>query len=289
MREPAVAGQFYPSSKRRLKKDIEKAFEHELGPGKIPRAETGGRRKVLGAVFPHAGYTFSGPIAAHSMNAFVNSGLPDVFVIIGPNHTGRGRGLAMSTEDFRTPLGVVPYDDEVGQIFEDNDIPVDDAAHRFEHSLEVQLPFIQYFEREDISIVPVNMRIQNLTNSEKVGNAIQQAFDEYSGRLGIIASSDLTHCGMNYGIGIPPGMSAGEYAEREDKKAIERILDLDAEGLIDTVEMEGISMCGYGPVAAMIMGLSERVRDARLLKYSTSYDIMPSASAVGYASIVLER
>jgi len=288
MREPAVAGQFYPASKRKLNRDIEKSFKHSLGPGEIPVLPDIGTGNVLGGVFPHAGYMFSGPLAAHSVSAFVASGLPDVLVVIGPNHSGRGRGLALSDEDFYTPLGVVGHDEDVGQFFRESDIPVDNLAHRHEHSLEVQLPFFQYFDKE-IKIVAISMGAQNLENAEKVANGIKRAIREYPGKIGIVASSDFTHCGYSYGIPVPPGMTAGEYARKEDKRAIARILKMDGPGLIETVRKYGISMCGFGPVSSMIMGLEGKARNAKMLKYASSYDIMPSGSAVGYASIILTK
>ena len=288
MREPAVAGQFYPASKKNLKRDIEKSFKHDLGPGEIPVLPDIGSGNVLGGVFPHAGYMFSGPIAAHSVSAFVKSGLPDVIVVIGPNHSGRGSGVALSNEDFKTPLGVVSHDEDVSKFFQESDIPVDNSAHRCEHSLEVQLPFFQYFD-DTIRIVAISMGAQNLVNAEKVAKGIRNAIREYPGKIGIVASSDFTHCGYSYGIPVPPGITAGEYARKEDKKAISRILEMDGPGLIKTVRRHGISMCGFGPVASMIMGLEGKARNAKMLKYSSSYDIMPSGSAVGYASIILTK
>lgn len=288
MRKPAVAGQFYKADPGKLRRDIEKSFKHKLGPGAIPKAPSMADGKVLGGVFPHAGYMFSGPIAAHSVAAFVKSGFPDVFIIVGPNHTGMGAGLALSDEDFETPLGVAEYDENLGNIFLDAGVPVDNSAHRYEHSLEVQLPFLQFFQ-DDIRMVGINMGRQNLDNASLVAEGIKRVFREYPGKVGIVASSDFTHCGSSYGIPVPPGMSAGDYARKEDERAIRKILDTDGPGLIETVRKYGISMCGYGPVAAMLMGLEGKARNARLLKYSSSYDIMPGGSAVGYGSIVLTK
>ena len=288
MRKPAVAGQFYPSSKKKLMRDIKKAFTHPLGPGSVPDLPEIISGNVLGGVFPHAGYMFSGPIAAHSVDALVRSGFPDVFVVIGPNHSGMGSGLALCNDDFMTPLGVAKYDEDVGQIFIESDIPVDNDAHTYEHSLEVQLPFFQYFQK-DIRIVAINMGRQNLNNAKKVASGIRRAIREYPGKIAIVASSDFTHCGFSYGVPVPPGMTAGEFAKKEDERAIERILAMDGAGLIETVRKYGITMCGYGPVASMIMGLEGRAKKAKLLKYASSYDIMPSGSAVGYGSIILTK
>ncbi len=288
MRKPAVAGQFYPASRKKLKRDIERSFKHALGPGTVPESLQPGTGKVLGGVFPHAGYMFSGPIAAHSVGAFIESGFPDVFVVIGPNHTGMGSGIALSDQDFKTPLGVAEYDEDVGQFFIDSDIPVDNHAHMYEHSLEVQLPFFQFFQK-DIRIVPINMRAQNLKNATKAAEGIKKAMREFPGKIGIVASTDFTHCGFSYGMPVPPGMTAGEYATREDERAIAKILDMDGPGLIETIHKYQISMCGYGPVAATIMGLKGKAKEAKLLKYSSSYDIMPSGSAVGYGSIIMTK
>ncbi len=289
MRFPAVAGHFYPSQKRRLKRVIKKSFQHELGPGPVSEIERGiGRGKVLGGVFPHAGYNYSGPIVAHSVKAFIESGLPDTLVIIGPNHTGRGRDLAMADEDFKTPIGKVDFDEEIGEIFSDIGIPTDNTSHRYEHSLEVQLPYFQYFE-EDFSMVAINMYRQNYEKANLLAKGIKEAFRNYSKKVGIVASTDFTHCGFNYGTQVPPGMTAGEFAKEKDQKAIGAILEMDGVGLLDTVESEGISMCGPGAVAAMLMGLKDRASDVKLLKYATSYDILPDSSAVGYGSMVVVK
>jgi AmmeMemoRadiSam system protein B len=284
MRAPAVAGRFYPGSSDSLKKEIEECFSHRLGPGKLP--PLGEHRKIKGLVVPHAGYVYSGPVAAHSFSALAEDGFPESFVIIGPNHTGMGKGVAITTETFRTPLGDIPVDLELAKQITHGVLKNDSRAHQQEHSLEVQLPFLQFIKK-DIKIVPVTMHDQSFKSAKALGEILGEAC---AGRdVVIIASTDFTHCGFMYSEFIPPGKTPGEYAKSNDDKAIECILAMDPQGLINTVKKNRITMCGYGCVASMMFAVKAMgAKKSNLLKYATSYDIEPGDHAVGYGAIKLE-
>ena len=279
MRPPAVAGQFYAGTKSSLLKQIEWCYTHPHGPRKLPKAQAGPRR-LLGLVSPHAGYMYSGPVAAHGFARMASDGKPSSIVIIGPNHSGVGSGVSIVTSGrWRTPLGELQIDERLGEAIKraSGIIDVDEVAHAYEHSLEVQLPFLQHLFRAEFKIVPICMMLQDTVTSKEVGDAIARASTEKD--VTIIASTDFTH--------YEPQQSA----VRKDRMAMERILALDAEGLTRVVGEEAISMCGHGPVSAMLFaakGLG--AKKAELLKYATSGETAgPMAQVVGYGSIAVSR
>ncbi len=288
-RPPAVAGRFYPASKKALEEKIEKSFKHELGPGKIPDQKSG-NSKVKGAIVPHAGYDFSGPIAAHVYREIVKGGFPESFIIIGPKHpdpfaTGTIPNVGVSMEDFELPFGIVSVDESLAEEIVGDSFEVDSDMHASEHSIEVQLPFLQYFE-SDFRFVPICISEQEFEVSRKVGESIREAVKNKN--VCIIASTDFSHVGPRYGQSIPEGLEAGEFAEKQDKKAIEKIKSLDAEGLSEVVEEENISMCGPAGVEATILALEDDVEEVDLLKYATSQDFRSGKNAVGYGGIVFK-
>ncbi|UCF07488.1 MAG: MEMO1 family protein [Thermoplasmata archaeon] len=269
MRYPAVAGQFYEGSEEGLKKQIEECFLHALGPGEIPKLQEG-ERTIKGAVVPHAGYMFSGPVAAHVASALAKDGFPKTFIIIGPKHSGFGSPIAITTEPFSTPLGNVEIDMELAEKLQGGVIDNDLAAHRGEHSIEVQLPFLQYL-KPDIRFVPLCMGIQTYKMAREVGEIVSKAIE---GRdVVVLASTDFSHY-------VPRAM-----AEKKDSMALESISRLDAKGLYKTVEKNNISMCGYGPVMTMIEAV--KGTKAEVLKYSTSGDVMEMRDVVGYGAVLV--
>lgn len=269
MRYPAVAGQFYEGSKEALTKQIENCFLHSLGPGEIPSLQKG-PREIKGAVMPHAGYMFSGPVAAHVAAALARDGFPETFIIIGPKHRGFGSPIAITTEPFSTPLGTVEIDVELAKELHTGVIDNDLTAHREEHSIEVQLPFLQYI-KPDIKFVPLCMGLQTFKVAKEIGEIVSKAI---AGRdVVVLASTDFSHY-------VPR-----ETAQKRDSQALEAIQNLDAKGLYKTVEKYNISMCGYGPVMAMLKSVEGSKAD--LLKYSTSGDIMEMRDVVGYGALVV--
>lgn len=287
MREPAVAGKFYGGSKSFLRKEIEECFRHALGPGEMPKLNRNGERKILGAVVPHAGYVYSGPIAAHVYGALARDGFPEFFIIIGPNHS-YGREIAVTYEDFKTPLGVVRGNKDMAEAICGGIVEMDPASHEFEHSVEVQLPFLQYI-KDDIQFIPIVMREQSIKASRSLGENIVKAF--HGKDVVILASTDFTHCGMYYGQSPPRGKSAADYAKEQDSLAIDSIIKLDEKNLIETVERKNITMCGYGCVAAMMYAAKRLgAHKAKLLKYATSADVSGEKNiAVGYGAIIIEK
>ncbi len=280
LRYPAVAGSWYAGSAFSLQKQIEQLFMHGLGPGSIPSVVDDGPRKLVGLVVPHAGYMASGPIAAHAYHHLAKDGKPDVVVIFGPNHTGHGSALSIMNEGaWRTPLGDVEIDSETGEkiLRAASIVDVDDRAHLYEHSIELQLPFLQYLYGSGFKFVPICFMIQDLKSSHEVGKAVASAL---KGRVGlVIGSSDLTH--------YEPQKSA----EKKDGLAVDAALDMNEEKYYHIVESYGISTCGYGPVIAAITAAKELgAKKAELLKYGTSGDVLGDRSAVvGYASIAFMK
>ncbi|MCZ7381094.1 MAG: MEMO1 family protein [Candidatus Methanoperedens sp.] len=264
MRAPAVSGQFYPRSKNDLDREISRCFE-----GVPP-----GERQVLGGVVPHAGYIYSGNTAA-----FVYSALPkaDTFVFLGPNHTGYGSPVSVSGESWSTPLGEVASDGEFIKALPKRIIDLDETAHKYEHSIEVQLPFLQH-RFEDFSIVPICMGMQDEETALDVGMELAEAVRKVNKRIVIIASSDFTH------------YKPDKMARENDAYYISSILEFDIPGFYRKLYERSASVCGYGPIAAMLTATKNLgAKKASLLKYSTSGDTTGDlAAVVGYAGIVVE-
>jgi AmmeMemoRadiSam system protein B len=274
VRRPVVAGAFYPADPTRLRRSIEESFTHRLGPGGLPGEPTG-ERTIISVVCPHAGYMYSGPVAAHSYLQLSNEGKPDTVVIIGPNHTGLGGPVSLGGSDaWETPLGSVEIDkDLTSAIFGSSDfIDVDEMAHVREHSVEVQLPFLQHIYGE-FKLVPICMGFQDLEISRRLGGVLAEALKDRNAL--IIASTDLNH------------MEPQSIAEPKDRGVIDRILALDEEALQGWVRDRRVSMCGYGPVSATLVASKKLgATKAEFLAYSTSGDIIGGRSAVvGYTSI----
>ncbi len=278
-RKPAAAGRFYESDAERLHEQIATCFTDERGPGRIPNVQHG-RGDIKGIVVPHAGYPFSGPIAAHAYAALARDGMPDSYVILGPNHTGYGAPVAMMSQGaWDTPLGEVPLDRAMGEALAD---VADEGrvAHMHEHSIEVQLPFLQYLH-DDITFLPVCLARQDHATAETLGAAIA-GLDAVP-----VASTDFSHAGMGYGQHPPREMEVQEWARQQDTKAIEAIQTMEPEGFIDTIKREKISMCGYGAVATVMhAALENGASSSELLAYGTSYEVHPASSCVGYAAMV---
>jgi AmmeMemoRadiSam system protein B len=277
IRKPTVADAFYAGTRAELNEQITECFMHRFGPGSIPEAALDGPRKILGIISPHAGYAYSGPVAANGYSRLAADGLPDTFVILGPNHTGLGSGLSIQTEGaWETPLGIASIDSELAtRIQQSCDlIDVDERANANEHSIEVQLPFVQFLFKDTVKFVPICMMMQDLKTSREVAESI---IEQTNGRnVVIIASSDFTH------------YESHETANRKDQEAIDAILKLDDKALNALGESNRVTMCGYGPITTLIAAarLLGNVK-AELLAHRTSGDITGDKSAVvGYSSLL---
>jgi AmmeMemoRadiSam system protein B len=274
VRRPTVAGAFYPAQPDRLRKLIESCFLHERGPGRMP-SETSCNRDIAMVVCPHAGYVYSGPAASHSYLALAEQKPPETVIVLGPNHTGWGSPVSIMGEgSWETPLGRVKLDKEMARtIFEESGvIDYDDTAFIREHSIEVQVPFLQYIYK-DFRLVPICMGYQDLETSVNVGKALFEASKEKS--TVIIASTDLTH------------QESQQSANRKDHMIIEAILEMDEEKLQRVVRDNRLTTCGYGPVSASLVASKlSGAKQAQLLSYYTSGDIIGDYSGVvGYASV----
>jgi AmmeMemoRadiSam system protein B len=278
IRKPAVAGIFYESDPISLKERIEWCFKHTLGPGGLP--ELGDRHKIKGIVAPHAGYIYSGPVAAHSYYKLVEDGFPETFVILCPNHTGIGSGVSIMAEgEWITPLGSVEIDNEFSQelVLKSGIIDPDPMAHSQEHSCEVHIPFLQYFKK-DFKIVPISMWMQDLETSQEIAQSISETTQELGRNIVLIASSDFTH------------YQPQEIASRNDYQVLESIEKMDEKLMYNRVNALNVSMCGYGPVATTIMASKDMgAEKGELLKYATSGDITGDySSVVGYGALVFK-
>jgi AmmeMemoRadiSam system protein B len=280
IRRPCQAGAFYEGTAESLKRQIENCFLHEFGPGKIPEVAEAGPRNIIGLVCPHAGYMFSGPVAAHAYYHLALDGKPDVVVVFGPNHTGYGSALAVMDEGvWRTPLGDVEVDGETAHqiVHESRIVDVDESAHRLEHSIEVQLPFLQYLYGSQFKIVPICFLMQDLSSARDVGKAVAKVL---AGKNAvIIASSDMTH------------YEPRERAAKNDRLALEAVEAMDEAKFYSTIEAHNISACGYGPIAALITAAKILgAKGAKLLCYKTSGDIIGDySSVVGYAAVCFTK
>jgi AmmeMemoRadiSam system protein B/AmmeMemoRadiSam system protein A len=267
LRKPVVAGQFYPDSAAELRAMV-RSFIDE-------KAE---KEDAVGLVVPHAGYIYSGAVTGAVISRVK---FKDTFIILGPNHTGRGKPLSIMAEGtWKTPLGEVQTDTELAAkvVSLSAYLKPDTEAHIFEHSIEVQLPFLQCF-KPDVKIVPIILAYGNIEIYAEVGRNIAQALRELNREAVILASSDMNHY-------EPQGIS-----QKKDRQAIEAILELNPEKLVKTIEEKDISMCGYAPAAVMLTAARELgATKAELVKYQTSGDVSGDFNAVvGYAGIIVKR
>ena len=266
IREPAVAGQFYPSSPEELKKMIGSMVDE-----KLPKED------VIGYYAPHAGYVYSGPVVGAVVSRV---SIKETFVIMGPSHTGVGAPFSILTEGtWRTPLGDVEIDTELAKaiLAGSSHLKEDRLAHLQEHSIEVQLPFIQYF-RPDIKFVPIMLSHTNDAVYRNIGLAIAKAIKDTGKGVVIVASGDMNH------------YESQKITHTKDRQAIESILRLEPRELLQRVHDFKISMCGYGTAACLIYAAKEFAPvKTELVRYQTSGDITREFDAVvGYAGIIFK-
>jgi len=287
IRKPTVAGMFYTNEKKSLEKEMKDSFLSKFGPGKLSDVNEK-KNHLKGVIVPHAGFSFSGGTAAFSYNEIRKNGLADVYIVLGPNHNHYGSGIAMPTGGmWQTPLGDIPIDQELVDTLKGGIIDADDQTmNARENSIEVQLPFLQYISQDHtFSLVPIAMAMQDYDTAYDVGCELFESINNDKRNIIIIASSDFSHEGIAYGK-IPPLENVHEFVEQQDRLALDQILHFQPKKLIDTIYSHNITMCGFGPVAAMLTATKKLgANHVELLKYSTSYDVHPDNSAcVGYAS-----
>jgi AmmeMemoRadiSam system protein B len=276
-RNPYVAGVFYDGEKELLKKQISWCFLHKVGPGALPSGIVKNEREVISLISPHAGYVYSGPVAAHGYYYISREPKPEVVVIIGPNHTGIGAGVAVWCEgEWLTPLGRVEVDTELAyMLVREGVAEKDETAHMYEHSIEVQIPFLQFIYQNNFKILPICMLIQDYETSYELGRTLAKLLSNRSALM--IASTDFSHY-------VP-------YSEayKKDSLAIEYIIKMDAKSLEKIIIKEDISMCGPGPVMTILEASKNLgARECKRLCYATSGDTSgPKNEVVGYGSFVI--
>lgn len=264
IRRPVVAGRFYPSSADELRGQVEGYM--------TPEAD---KREVIGIISPHAGYIYSGRVAGAVYSSIVPTGS---FVIMGPNHTGIGSPISMYIDnEWEMPNGKAEMDRDLASLITERSglIQDDYSAHIYEHSLEVQIPFIQSLTK-DFKIVPIVVMTHDLDVLRELGEAIGDAIKAYSRSI-IIASTDMTH------------YESDESVRRKDSIAIKRILELDPPGLHKAIREEEISMCGFAPTVALLFAANRLgAKRAELIRYATSAEVSGDYNhVVGYAGVLI--
>lgn len=286
LRRPAVAGSFYPADAAALRAAVEASYLHQLGPGRLPSKDSAGSPGLKACVCPHAGYSYSGPVAAHSYLDLSQMPRPDLVVVVGPNHYGVGSGVATYGEGgWETPLGTVRVDEpsterllELASV-----VSVDPAAHQREHSIEVQLPFLQMLYGGGFGFLPVSLAFQDKDTARELGKGLAEMLrDAADGARSavLVASSDLTH------------YEPASQAREKDAALLRQVERLDLDSFYTTLERRNVTACGFGAVATVmeacrLLGYSR----ARVNAYSTSGDVTGDNEAVvGYPSVTfLER
>lgn len=280
IRYPTQSGRFYEADSELLRNQIEKCFLHHLGPGKIPTISNKTSCDLIGLVCPHAGYMFSGPIAAHAYYSLALAGKPDTIIILGPNHTGYGSAVSlMNYGQWQTPLGNVKIDSEIANVIVNQTqiVDIDELAHRFEHSIEVQLPFLQYLFKSNFKFVPICLQMQDLATISELGTTLAKVL--CSNNAIIIASSDMTH------------YQPHEETLIKDIEALRAVEELNEKKFYSILESRNISACGFGPIATLIIVTKKlNGKNAKLLCYKTSGDITNDySSVVGYAAMSFQK
>jgi len=273
VRLPAVAGRFYPGNAQHLRTDVETFTTVRAVAGPV---EAEPKIRALGIVVPHAGYMYSGAVAGA---VYRRLELPRRCVILCPNHTGKGEPLAiMSQGAWQTPLGDVPVDAELAKALKAA-MPLlteDQEAHRFEHAIEVQLPFLQAL-RSGFCFVPITVGTGNFEALSALGTVIGNVLADLSEPALVIASSDMNH------------YENDSVTRTKDRRAIDQVLALDPRGLYDAVHKSNISMCGYGSATIMLTAARKLgATRAELIRYATSGDVSGDRDmVVGYAGIAV--
>ncbi len=269
VRRPAVAGRFYPAKPDVLERQLDHYLAAESAAGH--KDET-----IIGCMVPHAGYMYSGPVAGA---VFQRLPARAAYIILCPNHTGRGVPLAIMLKgEWLTPLGTASINPDLAAnlLHSCHLLEEDSRAHEDEHAIEVQLPFLQRHVGS-FTFVPIAVGVSRFAALESLGHGIAVALKKSGSPVMIVASSDMNH------------YEPDDITRVKDRKAIDQILALDPAGLYDVIRKEDISMCGYGPAVAMLTAAKDLgATRAELVRYATSADASGDRSAVvGYAGIMV--
>ena len=275
VRHPAVSGQFYPSDPIELSELVEACYAHKLGPGSLPPAPPT-EAEAVAVIAPHAGYVYSGPVAAHSYLHVSSMRSPDLIVVVAPNHYGVGSGVSTFEEgEWVTPLGRMKVDAGASRrLVELCDlVSVDPAAHRLEHSLEVQLPFLQKLYGDRIPFLPVSLLFQDFETAAAVSEALATVVR--GKRAVLVASSDLTH------------YETAESAREKDAALLREVVKMDVKGFYSTLERLNVTACGFGAIATgMLTAGALGLKRGELLKYASSGETSgDNVQVVGYGAL----
>ena len=267
VRHPAVAGRFYPRDPKVLREEVHTYLSH------TPKQKS---VRVVGCIVPHAGYMYSGHVAGA---VFASLEIPQLCLVMCPNHTGVGHALAIVSEGaWETPLGHVAIDNSFAAALKQRCLLLqeDSSAHRSEHAAEVELPFLQV-RQPQLRFVPIALGTSRFDALEQLGGAIADVIAAQNDPVLIVASSDMNH------------YESDAITRVKDHSAIEPILALDARALYDVVTQQNISMCGFGPAVAMLTAAKKLgATSAELVKYATSGDVSGDRDlVVGYAGVLV--
>jgi hypothetical protein len=267
IRKPAVAGSFYPGSEKELAAMIATMVD-----------DGAPKEDVIGLVCPHAGIIYSGPVAGATVSRIR---ITDTVIIMGPNHTGLGKPFSIMTSGtWETPMGNVEIDTDLAEKLGGHSsyLEEDTGAHLREHSIEIQLPFLLHFKK-NFKIVPIVLSHATGSVYREIGQEIAEVLGELGREIVILASSDMTH------------YESQKEAERKDNSAIDAIMNLDDEALLERIASQNITMCGYAPVVALISAAKAMgARKAELIRYQTSGETSGDfTSVVGYAGLIIPK
>lgn len=267
MRKPVVAGRFYPANDQELLQVVESYIN---GGKATPPVD------ACAVIVPHAGYVYSGKLAG---NTLASVHIPETVVLIGPNHTGQGVPISLSTDQWSTPFGCVPANTDLAHLIagENDSIKIDEAAHTFEHSLEVQLPFLQKLQ-QNLSIVPLTLGHLSYDQCEELADSIACSIEKYGKKTLIVASSDMSH------------YETRDVATMKDRMALDAVISMDPQKLYSTVQNHKISMCGVIPVVTTLLICKKTgAKTAHLLDYTDSGSFSgDTEQVVGYAGVIIE-
>lgn len=283
VRQPVVSGKFYSDDFGELDSQIQGCFNDERGPGALPVSRSDHEIKAI--IVPHAGYVYSGPCAAWAYKELAEAKFPKTYILLGFSHHGEGSGI--SIEDWKTPLGMIKTDKELAiHLKEMTNLPIREDPHLHEHSIEVQLPFLQYISKDNLKqlkILPIS-----IGNDLDFSVLAKQMVEALASRdVVFIVSSDMTHYGPSYGY-VPFTLDVPERLNELDNKAITFMKDLDVDGFKDFINKTHVTICGYMPILLMMSFLRHLGHQGgELLMHYMSADLTGDfKNSVSYASII---
>jgi MEMO1 family protein len=275
VRKPAVAGAFYPDDPADLSSSILSCYTHPLGPGRLP-PEPEGKGSLVAFVSPHAAYQYSGPVASHGFLHASSLRDPEILVVMGPDHNAYGLGVSIFKEgEWETPLGSIKVDSAAAEELSHltGITSFDPEAQRYEHSIEVQLPFLQSLFGNGVPLLPISLMSQDIDTAKALGKGVAEIVK--GRRAVVVASSDLDH------------YESARQTSEKDGALIDRITSLDVEGFYRVLDQMDVRACGFGPIASLMeassrLGLSK----GELMKHADSGDITGDKDrVVGYAAL----